>query len=450
MPYRNQFASKGGHSDLVRNPDVMAFITECDYLKQPSEEQALRIAETFQQAPTSSTLPKYAIAIDGSPYSEPIHGLFPSTQVGYVKVSVMLIDLNHYSNLQGISNRFVDPFKVAALHRNADAFSFTLPGSNIRYRGAKSVADGFRRAIWDQLSDGRTKFSNDNSFTVRGTLLDLEDGTVEIYKCPSCNIEHHFCFTEGNEVIKCSNCNEDVFLTDTLRIHEQISDFGDCTSAITRFMNASEQLLLATFIRMLFHHNPQILSQMAFIIDGPLAVFGQPAKISFQLVRFYNKISTELSKKGIQSPIVFGLQKDGAVMEHARSIETYIQDNSFRLIDDEYRNLHIAPVNNDNFGSETYFGQDFIFKLKSGRIFNFAIPYPFTNKSGTLDFRKKKAHIPYYGDSIARTLDVIRHFELDLFENAIVPVALAHRHASISVIPGGKVLELITKHGLNA
>lgn len=449
MPYRNQFASKGGHSDLVRNPEVMAFIAECDYLRQPSEELAKKIAESFQPAPTSSTLPKYAVAIDGSPYSEPIHGMFPTTQVGYVKVSVMLIDLNQYSNLQGISNRFVDPFKVAALHRNADAFSFSLPGSNIRYHGSKSVADGFRRAVWDQLSDSRTKFSNDNAFTVRGTILELGDGTIELDKCPSCNIEHKFCFTDGNEVIRCNNCNEDVYLTDTLRIHEQISDFGDCTSAITRFMNASEQLLLATFIRMLLYYNPQILSQMAFIIDGPLAVFGQPAKISFPLVKFYHRVSTDLLKRGFQAPIIMGLQKDGAVMEHARSIESYIQENSFRVIDDEYRNSHIAPVNNDNFGFETYFGQDFIFKSRNGKIFNLSIPYPFSNKLSTLDFSKRKAHIPYYGDSIARALDVIRHFELDLFENAIVPVALAHRHASISLVPGGKVLELITKHGLS-
>jgi hypothetical protein len=55
-----------------------------------------------------------------------------------------------------------------------------------------------------------------------------------------------------------------------------------------------------------------------------------------------------------------------------------------------------------------------------------------------------------YGSLIERSCDLIRHFELDLYESAIVPVALAHRHASISIVPGGKVLDIITKAGLAA
>ena len=54
-----------------------------------------------------------------------------------------------------------------------------------------------------------------------------------------------------------------------------------------------------------------------------------------------------------------------------------------------------------------------------------------------------------YGSLVVRACDFIRHFELDLYESAIVPVALAHRHASISIVPGGKVLDIITKAGLS-
>jgi hypothetical protein len=37
---------------------------------------------------------------------------------------------------------------------------------------------------------------------------------------------------------------------------------------------------------------------------------------------------------------------------------------------------------------------------------------------------------------------------MDLYDNALVPVALAHRHASISLVPGGKVLDLLVRSGL--
>jgi hypothetical protein len=419
-------------------------------MREPDDNEAKSIAASYLPAPTSNTLPVKAVASDASPYSEPINGKFPSTQVGYVKASLVLIDLHEFDALCDPGSRFVDPFKVAQLHRNADAFSFALPGSNIRYKGAKSVQDGFRLAVWEQLSDVRTRFVNNVEFTVRGTLLALEGGRATLNKCPSCSEESKgkFIFTAGKEVQTCSDCGASVYLTDTLRVHEQISDYGDCTSAITRFMNAAEHLLIATFIRMLAFYQPKILSEMAFILDGPLAIFGQPAAISCKLMALYQAISQELIRRGLKPPIIIGLQKEGQVMEHARSLERHLPKNTFRPVDDEYRNRYISPVNNDNFGHETYFGQDFIFKTGNGRIFTVALPYPFMNKANRQVFAQKKAEPETYGEQLGRAFDVIRYFEFDLYENAVVPIALAHRHASISLVPGGKVLDLVTRHGL--
>lgn len=53
-----------------------------------------------------------------------------------------------------------------------------------------------------------------------------------------------------------------------------------------------------------------------------------------------------------------------------------------------------------------------------------------------------------YGDRIGRAFDVVREFEFDLYENSVIPIALAHRHASISLVPGGKVLDLVTRVAL--
>lgn len=345
--------------------------------------------------------------------------------------------------------------ELAKLHRNADSFSFALPGSNIRYKGAATVQDGFRRAVWDQLSDARTRFSTNDSFTVRGTLLALGGGAVGLRLCPACKRESahgrdhdRFAFTNGREVQKCSDCGAEVYLTDTLRIHEQVTDYGDCTSAVTRFMNATEQLLIATFVRMLAHYQPKALSEMAFILDGPLAVFGQPASISFSLVKFYYQLQQELASKGLDAPVIIGLQKDGQVMEHARSIARFLPANTFRVVDDEYRNAYIASVGNDNFGTETYFGQDFILKTAKGGVFCVGIPYPLPEKRGSSAFAQAKVDLSRYGNVIGRAFDVIRHFETELYENAVIPVALAHRHASISLTPGGKVLDLVTRNNL--
>ena len=93
----------------------------------------------------------------------------------------------------------------------------------------------------------------------------------------------------------------------------------------------------------------------------------------------------------------------------------------------------------------------FLFKTEKGRIFNFAIPYPFADKReprAGVSFSRAKVELVHYGSLIQQACDLIRHFEMDLYDSAIVPVALAHRHASISLVPGGKVLDLMVRSAL--
>ena len=63
-------------------------------------------------------------------------------------------------------------------------------------------------------------------------------------------------------------------------------------------------------------------------------------------------------------------------------------------------------------------------------------------------FALQKIELEQYKPMLGRAMNLISHFELELYENAIIPIALAHRHASISLVPGGKVLDLLSKNGL--
>ena len=101
----------------------------------------------------------------------------------------------------------------------------------------------------------------------------------------------------------------------------------------------------------------------------------------------------------------------------------------------------------NGFGSETYYGQDFIYKTLSGRSFVFAIPYPFADKK-IPNFINVKAELGRYPD-LPKALSLINHFETDLYENAVVPIALAHRYTAISLSPGGRVLDLLTRKAMN-
>lgn len=459
MPYKGQTAGKGGHADFVRNPDVQTFLAECDYMREPSDAEAQEMVSTFIKAPEGdpSHLPRYVVASDASKSDTPIDDKLPSTQVGYVKVSQVLIDMESYSELIDPKSRFVDPFKVAELHRNASPITFTLPGSNIRYQGAKSVKDGFRRAVFKQLSMDRADGGN-NRLVLSDMLINMNDGLVKVGntnnrvgQCPSCGAEHEFAFSLTVQERPCPSCDEPVFVTDWLRLHEDVSDFGNNTSAITRMMNAIEHLLMSAMIQQIFKADPRALGRMAFVMDGPLAIFGQPAKLHSRIMNLLYTVNTRLADLGVEPLLIVGLQKTGEVMDHANLLKKFLPNGSLRVLDDEYRYKYIkgSDTPSDNFGHETYYGQDFLFKTEKGRIFNFAVPYPFPNKSGSQkSFAKNKATLNNYGSVISRACQLIRHFELDLYESSIVPVALARRHASISIVPGGKVLDILTKTGL--
>ncbi|CAE6793881.1 hypothetical protein G2912_23680 [Paraburkholderia aspalathi] len=460
MPYKGETAGKGGHADFVRNPDVQAFLDECDYMRPPSDSEANAMAATFFAAPAGipSELPRYVVASDASKSDTPINDKLPSTQVGFIKVSQVLIGMDSYAELVDPRSRFVDPFKAAEMHRNADALTFTLPGSNVRFQGAKSVKDGFRRAVFKQLSADRTR-GGPNHAALSTVLLDINDGEIRVGhtasragQCPSCGAEHEFTFSASVQRKNCPTCDETVFVTDWLRLHEDISDFGNNASAMTRMMNAIEHLLMVALIQQVFIADPRALGRMAFVMDGPLAIFGQPAKLHARIMAFLAKVNARLRDLDQEAILVVGLQKTGDVMDHANLLNRFLPNGVMRILDDDYRYRYIKGSDSpaENFGHETYYGQDFLFKTEKGRIFNFAVPYPFAVKSGDpKKFSSAKAELRNYGSLIARACDLIRHFELDLYESAIVPVALAHRHASISIVPGGKVLDIIAKTGLN-
>ena len=455
MPYSRETAGKSGHTDFVRNPDVQGFLANCTYLREPSDDEAKLIASEFLAAPRGSPpqLPRYVVASDASKSDTPISDKLPSTQIGFLKISHVLVDMDHYADLIDPINRFVDPFKVADMHRSASPVTFTMPGSNIRYRGIDSVKSGFRRALYDQLIVDRSESGSGQ--VLAQTLVELNDGRVQISSCPCCAGRGGFTFDATELLRNCNACGAEVYVTDFLRLHEGISDFGDNASAMTRLMNAAEHLMLAGFILQVFDVQPQALANIAFVVDGPLGIFGEPAKLSQRIQALIFRVNARLEQLGLQPMLVLGLQKTGAVMDHARLMERFLPDGVLRTIDDDYRNQYITGGDSPsaNFGNETYYGQDFLFKSERGRIFNFAIPYPFKDKTfggGGKAFANAKVELKRYGSLIERACDLIRHFEMDLYDNAIVPVALAHRHASISLVPGGKVLDLIVRSSLSA
>jgi len=46
---------------------------------------------------------------------------------------------------------------------------------------------------------------------------------------------------------------------------------------------------------------------------------------------------------------------------------------------------------------------------------------------------------------LARAFSLIEKVETHLWENALAPVALAHRYTAISLVPSGRILDILGK-----
>lgn len=447
MPYDNEKASKISHLDFVRNPDIANFLKNCDFIEPPNDEECKKIADTFIDVPMKDMRAKMVVAADGSNHIWNYNEKMPNSTIGYIKISFVLINMDKYSDVRPDGTCFVDPFKLAEIMENSTSLTFALPGANMFYKDEKSVSDSFRKAVFENLSGQNTNFVDGDTKTAIDTLRMLMPGSV-IEKCPCCSNILNYLINDNKS--RCPVCGETLYISDILRMHENFSETEMSVSGFSEFMSVCEQLIMAELVNCIFNHSPETLSRMAFIIDGPLAVFRHPAKLHSGLMAFYNGIRKAMLNMDLDPPAIIGVQKTGYVTDHLKTIEKHLRPGSLRIIDDEYRAIHIkkSKLNDANFGNETYFGQDFLFKTEKNTVFCFSVPYPFDRKDSGFKYKKTESY-DLYEPMLSEALSIIRTFDSDLYENSLTPVIMAHSRASISMKPGGMILDFITKNSLS-
>lgn len=451
------------HQDIVENPDVQSFLKSCNFMKEPTGRELDEVVRHFVSVPKcTANLPQNIISIDGSNYEASVREELPFTRVGFVKISNLLIKRSQFKKLS--KGGFVDPFEVADLSKDNTSLTFSLPSSNLRYKGEESVRDGFRRALDEALYNCRFDDA-DPTTSLRTTLFCLaalrnENKTpttfdkLRLYKCPSCG-QKDLELWDIPEVQHCPHCGKVIYPSDCLRIWEDIGASGSNQSALTRFTNSIMHMLIVHYIRFLRERNPNsylnVLSNLCFIVNGPLAIFGNPAWIHSSIMKYLYDVNKELVQKDRSPIMVMGILKSGPVCDYFKMIAPSIPINSIFGITDSFRDRFInydRDPSATTFGAETYYGQDFLLKTSSGKLFAFDVLLPFRDKHDTAVFKIEKANISNF-ENIGSYIKLIEEFECDLYSTTLVPVALAQKYAAISLEPGGRVLDLLVKNALS-
>ena len=225
MPYKNEYADKTSHVDIIKNPDVSEFLSKCHKIEYDTNE--IDNLNTLFSKPCACNYskPQNIISIDGSYYESSVTERFPSKKVGFIKIGVVLLKHDSLTQMQETSN-FIDPFEVAKFKENNDSYSFVLPSSNIVYDDCTDVQESFRKALDERFDKLRDDEKNPKTslketlFRMASYLPNCTKKQIKLDKCPYCESKENIFVNKDDPLPVCPHCGSRLYITDVLRVWE--------------------------------------------------------------------------------------------------------------------------------------------------------------------------------------------------------------------------------------
>lgn len=445
MPYEGEFA---GYRSLQR-------IVETERV-----QQLLRKARVFTPGTTCSSqlvpktppafigrLPAFVVAIDGSNAEVNVKNGYPGAKIGYCTVASVLLNVKEMDRLD--ENRPVDPMEFRKTEE-ASTIDAALPGSNVVTRSHKVARDSFREALYEIFDD--IVVDEDDKASLLDTyeaLLALRPQAAGGQLCPydydGC--QQHLVVAAGINSCACPK-KYPVYSTDALRIHERFHDFGTNGEAHGEVRQVWERVLLMHLLRGFERRG--LLGQMAkiaFVLDGPLAVFGHPAWLSAAIKAELKRINRIVRKESGQDLLLLGIEKSGTFVIHFDEIDVTetpgqlrFPPQSYMLLTDTYiKERVIFSDSPKRYGQDTYFGRKFFYKTQSGAKIVATLPF-LDNTQDTLASDDVTPY-PQFG-LLCALLDKLASSR---FPNSVSPLISAHAQAAIPLTLGTKVLEQLAR-----
>lgn len=394
---------------------------------------------------------RFAITVDGSDSEVEATREHPTIKVGYVRVAASFIDFDklHASG----AGPFVNPRVLRESHQHA-AFDRALPGSGLVIPGSTGVN------TWRQELDGflqETKFDQASDQTLADMLLALHGSpstpatTAPLRRCPACGAKDAQLSGGQIDVPKagtfCPECGTKIYLCDVLRTDEEYVPEGSNRSALTRTMLVAERLASLGYMQLLFEdaHRYEVLERTLFITDGPLALYGTVAPLKRRFQGYLGEYAKQCAANNRPAaPLVVGVEKSGAFVEHAQVIAHLIQPGHVMFLTTKYINRLTGRPPNNPYGSDEFYGRRFIYRTTNGGVLVFTIPptpdvTPYGDPGGEL-----WSNYP----TLRPICEVLDHVQTRLYENAVIPVALAHSAASLPLGVGQSVLRALVQQSL--
>jgi hypothetical protein len=395
----------------------------------------------------SKLQPDLILAIDGSNLVAKAVNGFPCAEFGYITIASVLIDLKLVKELE--NHEFVSP-KIFRETEKASSIESVFPGCNVIIDTEKTAKSSMRKALFEELksniifTDGETLLDTyEHLFRLkrdRFPEIHLPNSPIEGFEDKPMTYDYgeYFCPYSGDTL----------YSTDALRLHELMNSGGTNGEMFGQIMSTLEKLWLIHILRA-FEKRGWLttLRRVAFIMDGPLAVFSTSSWLTKVIEVELKRINDLQKKVNGTDLLIIGIEKSGTFFNHFLDIDTtqdgikdkFPRQSALLLNDDYIKKNIIFSESTKPYEQDTYFGRKFFYKAASGQKIVPVVAY-FNDYQKNLDTAK-----PDQFTRLADVMNLLDQLASSRYPNSISPLISAHAEAAIPLNLGKRIFEDIAK-----
>ena len=435
MPYPNEFSRGDSLWRLVESQSLQNFNGT---IRQNTIHEVHTLPTQLSPGRGQNDL-LHVIAIDSSTVVHAVQNGYPGAEAALLLLAVLIIDLQV---LKEIKETEIPRPRLFHDMEQCHTLDAVLPGRNVVRQDCDddSPKRFFRQSVYELMS-ARLEQGHE---TLLDSMRNITEGRQSDIRCPVEDCEERISPDVGCTECKCER-REVIYETDSLRLQERFDEMKSNGEVFSSVRQVLETLVLLNVLRY-FERTDSLnfFRTTAFILDGPLAVFGLPAWLKPYVEQEIARLNAKTFEQTGSNILLFGVEKSGPFLDHLKDLDWQeSQGPGHRLASQTafapdlayiHRHIVLRDPSAKPYGQATYYGRKLLYKNKSSQ--HSVLVTPMVNdKSRDLNCTDLEA-FPRLGD----VLDIMDELSTYLYQDGFAPLVRAHAHAAIPLKTGAALL----------